>query len=136
MRTIDMFEQPKEDRRRGMRLDCFRFVCSCTLKSDSSADATGNSKKHGAVLVNVCPQGLRLESNFEPAKGEILHFELRPIVGPEVAARIKVVHTQPSATQGFYVIGSEFAELAEEESQNLLILLDTINRLEEGLTHQ
>jgi hypothetical protein len=61
---------------------------------------------------------------------------MRPIVGPEVLATIRVLHTQPSATHGFYIIGSEFAELGEEDSQNLLVLLDTIKCLEEDLTER
>ncbi|MBI5118294.1 PilZ domain-containing protein [Candidatus Poribacteria bacterium] len=129
-----MYEQPKEELRKGARFDCVRFVCSCTLRPDSPLIQSDNNKRHGAVLLNVCPQGICLETNFEPSEGSRLRFEMRPIVGPEVIATIRVMHTQPSATSGFYIVGSEFAELGEEDSRNLLMLLDTIKCLEEDLT--
>lgn len=48
-------------------------------------------------------------------------------------AKIKVLHTRPSAAKGFYIIGSEFEELSERGRQNLLTLLQTVDRMERGL---
>jgi hypothetical protein len=90
-------------------------------------------EKLGALLLNICAGGVSLESNFEPASGASMRFRIRPIEGPDMDAKIKVLHTRPSAAKGFYIIGSEFEELTESGRQNLLMLLQTVDRMERGL---
>ncbi len=129
-----MCERPHHERRSCARLTCSRFACSCTVKPQAGhAGAADIEKKLGALLLNICINGACFETNFEPPRGANMHFKVRPIIGPEMTARIKVLHTRPSTTSGFYVIGSEFDELSEQDRQNLLTLLLTISQLEEGL---
>ena len=65
--------------------------------------------------------------------GSQMRLTIRPIEGPEVVARIRVLHTQSSTSSGFYLIGAAFEDLKEGSRQNLLILLETISRLEASL---
>lgn len=131
---IEMCERPQEERRRCARLTCSRFACSCTVKPESGYPSAADiEKKLGALLLNICVNGACFETNFEPARGTDMRLKVRPIIGPEMTARIKVLHTRPSATSGFYVIGSEFRELGEQDRQNLLTLLLTIGQMEEDL---
>jgi hypothetical protein len=78
--------------------------------------------------------GIFFESTYRPTVGCALSVEIRPIEGPEVNARIKVLHIRDSSSSGFFVIGSKFEEINERSRQNLLVLLDTINRLEDDLS--
>lgn len=121
-------------RRKFSRINCSRFACSCTVKTGASQEGASYEKNRGALLINISSQGIRFESNFQPSAGEHLSFKIRPIEGPEVAAMIKVTHTHQSEKSGFYRIGSEFHEISEQNKRNLLVLLDTIGRLEQNLS--
>jgi len=123
-----------KDIRKFARVNCFRFACSCTVKTGSSQEEAKNEKKRGALLMNISAQGIQFESNFQPSAEEHLSFKIRPIEGPEVAAMIKVIHTKQSEKRGFYLIGSEFHEISEQDKRNLLVLLDTVGRLEQDLS--
>lgn len=126
-------KQNDGDRRRRFRHSCARFACSCTVKPQKSEQAP---ERKGALLLNICPDGVCFESNFEPSVGERLHIGIRPIIGPEVTARIRVLHARPSMTNGFYIVGSEFDDLEECEKQNLVTLIHTIDRFEEDLAEE
>jgi hypothetical protein len=93
------------------------------------------SEKAGALLLNICDGGVCLESNFKPLVGAVMQFKIRPIEGPEMDAKIRVIHIRPSTANGFYVIGSRFEGLSELDQQNLLTLLHTVNRMEKDLAH-
>lgn len=91
------------------------------------------SEKLGALLLNICADGVCVETNFKPSRGSIMHFKIRPIEGPDMDARIRVLHVRPSTAKGFFVIGSEFEHLSEQDRQNLLTLLHTLDRMEKDL---
>jgi hypothetical protein len=133
---VDRRSMQQEERRRWARLACSRFVCSCALKLVSPADPAVPEKKLGAVLLNICASGVCFESNFKPPNNARLHFEIRPIEGPDVVAKIRVLHARPSGANGLYIIGSEFDELSELDRQNLLTVLHTIGRMEEDLANE
>ena len=84
-------------------------------------------------MLDICAGGVCLESNVKPAPGSEMNFMIRPIEGPEMDAKIKVLYTRPSSTKGFYIIGSRFEELNEDNRQNLLTLLHMVNRMEQDL---
>jgi hypothetical protein len=73
------------------------------------------------------------ETNFSPSVGDYLRIEVRPIEGPELSARIQVLHAQYSKKNGFYSIGSRFEEMSELDRQNLFSLIATINRMQHDL---
>ena len=62
-----------------------------------------------------------------------MRIEIRPIEGPEVTAGIRVIHSRPSEKSGFYLVGSKIEEISEHDRRNLLVLLDTISRMEQKL---
>jgi hypothetical protein len=62
-----------------------------------------------------------------------MRIEIRPVEGPEVTAEISVIYSRPSEKSGFYMIGSKFEEISELDKRNLLVLLDTISRMEQEL---
>lgn len=126
--------RPGEMRRGLPRLDCSRLACSCTVKPEPYSTTPGENEKRGALLLNISAEGLCFETNFQPSVGEYMHLEIRPIEGPEVSAKIKVIHARRSAKDGFHLIGSQFDEMSESDRQNLLVLLDTIGRLEKDLS--
>jgi hypothetical protein len=80
--------------------------------------------------------GVCFETKSPPSKGDSLRFELRPIEGPEVTARGKVLHVRRSARTGFFLVGMEIGEIDEQDAQKLLILIDTINRMEKDLSQK
>ena len=125
-----------QERRRWERLACSRFACSCAVRPVSSASQADRERKLGAVLLNICANGICFESNFAPSSGTEFYFEIRPIEGPDVVAKIRVLHARPSESNGLHIIGSEFDELDERERQNLLTVLHTISRMEEDLANR
>jgi hypothetical protein len=90
-------------------------------------------ERKGALLLNICADGVCFESNFEPQVGDCLHIGIRPIVGPEVTGKIRVIHARPSMTNGFYIVGSEFDDLGEHGKQSLIMLMHTIGLFEDDL---
>ncbi len=62
-----------------------------------------------------------------------MSLEIRPIEGPDLSARIEVLYSQSSSNDGFYIIGSQFSEMSESDKQSLLILLQTIQRMEHDM---
>jgi len=124
-----------EERRKWERLACSRFACSCAVKPVPSAGQAERERRLGAVLLNICANGICFESNFAPPGGTQFYFEIRPIEGPDVVAKIRVLHARPSGTNGLHIIGSEFDELGEHDRQNLLTVLHTITRMEEDLAN-
>jgi hypothetical protein len=122
------------ERRRLSRTTCSRLACSCTVKPESVSAATDGGKKRGALLFNISPDGISLETDFQPSIRTHMDIEISPIEGPGVAARLRVVRACRSARNGLYVIGAEFEEISEQDRQNLLALLDTIGRLEQDLS--
>ncbi len=121
------------DRRKNERLTCSRFACSCSLKSESTAEFGHETEKAGAILLDICPGGVCLESNFKPPAEALMFFKIRPIEGPELDAKVRVRHIRKSSAKGFHVIGSMFEELTEDNRQNLLTLLQMVSRLENDL---
>jgi hypothetical protein len=121
------------ERRRSNRITCSRFACSCSLKSETHPEAKTNSAKLGALLLNICPGGVCLETNMKPPRGATMNFRIRPIEGPDLDAKIRILHTRPSSAKGFYILGSEFEEMGEQDRQNLLTLLHMVGRLEKDL---
>jgi len=121
------------DQRKSARSTCSRFACSCFLKQECSHETGAESEKLGALLLNIGAGGLCFESNFRPAEGAVMLFTIRPIEGPGLDAKVRVLHSRPSPAKGFYVIGSEFEELGEQERQNLLTLLHMVDRFEKDL---
>ncbi|RJP72404.1 MAG: PilZ domain-containing protein [Candidatus Abyssobacteria bacterium SURF_17] len=134
MTGVEMKEMQREERRAFTRHDCSRFACSCVVKPHVSAGNGPKDDKFGAVVLDVCCDGLCLETNLEASPGTRLFLEIRPIVGPGIATWVNVLHSRPSATGGFHIIGSQFTDLDEHDRQNLLTLLRTIAHLEEDLT--
>lgn len=126
----------RRERRKWERLVCSRFACSCAVRPVASAGQTNGERKRGAVLLDICANGICFESNFAPRGGTQFYFEIRPIEGPDVVAKIRILHARPSETNGLHIIGSEFDELDEGERQNLLTVLHTISRMEEGLANR
>ena len=83
--------------------------------------------------MNICMDGICFETKSPPSEGDCLRFELRPIEGPEVTARGKVLHVRRSARNGFFLVGTKIEEIGEQDAQKLLIFVDTINRMEKDL---
>lgn len=129
----EMREKPEGEHRRNVRFYCSWFVCSCTVIPEFRPCVPNNSKKRGALLLNICLDGICFETNFAPSIGSSMQLHIHPIEGPEVKAKIRVMHKRSSAKNGFYIIHSEFSEVSGRNRQNLLILLDTISRLQEDL---
>ena len=125
----------REERRGFARLPCSRFACSCSVKPDSRSGATGDIERRGALLSDISPEGISFKTNFQPPAKEYMHFEVRPIEGPEVMAKIEVLYSRRSVRSGFYIVGSRFKEISEHDRQNLLVLLDTISRMEHDLSN-
>jgi hypothetical protein len=86
------------------------------------------------ILSNIGPDGISFETNFRLSEGDHLLLEIRPIEGPELAARIKVLHSRNSEKNGFFVVGSQFEEMSEGDRQNLHFLIATIERMENNLS--
>jgi hypothetical protein len=84
--------------------------------------------------VNICTDGLCLESGFEPIEGDCIDLEARPIEGPDVRMKLRVLHARPSPRTGFRLIGAEIDDISDNYKQNLFALLNTIARFEEGLS--
>lgn len=126
-------QRETEERRSSDRLSCSRLACSCIIKPGPNPTASEVTKRHGAALVNICADGIRFETDFEPSAAALMCVEIRPIEGPQVAATIKALHIQRSERSGFYLVGTEFEEISARDRQNLLLLLDTIGRLEKDL---
>ena len=122
-----------EDRRRVERILSSRAACTCLVTQDSYQTALGKGKKHSALLSTISVNGISFESDFRPSDGECMSLEVRPIEGPELSARIKVLYSRSSSNDGFYIIGSQFAEMSESDKQSLLILLNTIQRMEQNM---
>ena len=123
-----------EERRRSSRTACTRLACSCTVKPESISAVTNGDRKRGALLLNLSVDGISFETDFNPSVQACMNIEIRPIEGPDVAARLKVIHARRSARSGLHVIGAKFEEINEHNRQNLLALLDTIGRLERNLS--
>jgi hypothetical protein len=128
-----MYNRPGDERRRFARIVCSRFACSCTVRPEHSPNECSGPERYGALLLNISPEGLLFETNVRPSIGDILYMEIRPIEGPEVFARIRVLHTRRSPKKVFYLIGAEFEEISGSGKQGLLLLLDTITRVEADL---
>ncbi|NQU07015.1 MAG: PilZ domain-containing protein [Candidatus Abyssubacteria bacterium] len=124
---------PKEERRRFGRISCSRFACSCSVRPESLPAGPGKDQGRGALLSDISPDGASFETNFRPTAGERMRIEIRPIEGPEVTAGIRVINSRRSERNGFYLVGSKFEEISELDKRNLLVLLDTISRMEQEL---
>jgi hypothetical protein len=109
------------------------LACSCSVTPEHGDDLHLDRNRGGALLSNISPNGINFETNFRPSVGDYLHIEVRPIEGPELSARIQVLHSQQSKKHGFFCIGSRFEEMSELDRQNLLLLLATINRMQHDL---
>ena len=131
-----MTNEAGKDRRKFARLTCSRFACSCTVRPESNQIESGVDDRRGALLLNVSPEGILFETNFRPAVGDTMRIEIRPIEGPEVAASLRVLHAGTSMKNGFYLIGSAFEKISGHDKQSLLLLLDTISRLEDDLSQE
>jgi c-di-GMP-binding flagellar brake protein YcgR len=101
--------------------------------SESDDGLLSDRRRGGAVLSNVSPDGISFETNFKPLTGDCLRLELRPIEGPELSAKIKVLHSRQSEKNGFFAVGSRFEEISEGDRRNLLQLIATINRMQHEL---
>jgi hypothetical protein len=121
------------DRREFERLVCSRLACSCSVKPESGNGSHSEHSRGGALLSNISPDGVKFETNFRPSAGDFLRIEVRPIEGPEMSARIQVLHAQHSEKNGFFSVGSRFEEMSELDRQNLLVLIATINRMQNNL---
>ncbi len=127
-------KKPKEketgDRRRSLRLRCAALACSC------SVGRTGDDplERSGALLSDISADGISFETDFEAGPGERLRIEIRPIEGPDLAVGLEVIHTRRSNRRGFFLIGSRFEDMDERDRRSLLVLLETISRLEKDLS--
>ncbi len=118
----------RQERRKVERFSCTALACSCSIKTDAPG------KTHGAMLSDISIAGLSFEADFEMTPGERLSVEIRPIEGSEFEAAIKIVHSRRSQKAGFFLIGASFEDLTGRNRQSLLILLDTIGRMERDLS--
>jgi hypothetical protein len=121
------------DLRRYERVACSRFACSCSVRPESKDNIQSEKNRGGVVLSNISPDGISFETNISLSEGDYLLLEIRPIEGPELAAKIKVLHSRHSEKNGFFVIGSQFEEMSEGDRQNLHFLIATIERMENDL---
>ncbi len=121
---------PTQERRRSERLSCAALACSCSVRAEPSG------RSHGAVLTNISAGGVCFETDLETAPGEILRIEARPIEGPEFEATIRVLHLRRSRWAGLFVVGSTFKSPTEDTRRDLLILLNTVGRLQLGLSQR
>ncbi len=133
MRKDSWLGDENKDRRRFARILCSRAACTCLVTRNSYQTEFGERKKHSALLSNISVNGISFETDFRPPDGERMSFEVRPIEGPDLSAQIKVLHSRSSSKDGFYVIGSQFAEMGEGDKQSLLVLLNTIQRMEQDM---
>ena len=122
------------DRREYERFTCMRFACSCFVSSESENGSKPGGRLGGALLSNVSLDGINFEANFMPSKGDYLLLDIRPIEGPDLSARIKVLHTRRSDKNGFFAIGSKVEEISERDRRNLLQLIATIKRMRQNLS--
>ena len=122
------------DLRTYERVVCSRFACSCIVKPESGDDLRLENNRGGVLLSNISPTGISFETNISLSEGDYLHLEIRPIEGPELATKIRVLHSRHSEKHGFFVIGSQFEEMSEGDRQNLHFLIATIERMEENLS--
>jgi hypothetical protein len=76
------------------------------------------------------------ETDLEATPGDVLRIEARPIEGPEFEATIRVLHLRRSRRTGLFVAGSTFESLSEGMRRDLVILLDTVDRLQRGLSQR
>ena len=120
--------------RKYERLACSRFACSCSVKPESGDDLRLENNRGGVLLSNISPNGISFETNISLSESEYLQLKIRPIEGPEVAAKIRVLHSRHSEKDGFFVIGSQFEEMSEGNRQNLHLLIATIERMEDNLS--
>lgn len=133
-RVIQNIDQGR-DLRKYERVACSKFACSCSVKSESGNDFRLENNRGGVVLSNISPDGISFETNISLTEGDFLHLEIRPIEGPELSAKIKVVHSRHSEKNGFFVVGSQIEEMSEGDRQNLHFLIATIERMENNLSH-
>ena len=122
------------ERREYERFSCTRMACSCFVRSESGDGPRPDRRRGGAVLSNVSPDGVSFETNFMLDAGDCLRLEVRPIEGPELSARIRVLHSRQSEKKGFFAVGSRFEEISESDRRNLLQLIATINRMRHDLS--
>ena len=123
-------DNPTQERRRSERLSCAALACSCSVRTEPSG------RNHGAVLTNISAGGVCFETDLEAMPGDVLRIEARPIEGPEFEVTIRVLHLRRSRRAGFFVVGSTFESLTEGARRDLLILLDTVGRLQRGLSQR
>ena len=122
------------DRREYERFICTRFACSCFVMSEPGDGPWPDRRRGGAVLSDVSPDGISFETNFMPSEGDCLRLEVRPIEGPELSARIKVLHSRQSEKNGFFAVGSTFEDISEGDRRSLLQLIATIKRIKQDLS--